>query len=259
MLPSGRYVTPAGQTIRITNDPFGLTLSPDGKRAVTLHDGVLTVLNLTGQTPVATRIPDYAGSLPSPVDGATFLGVAFAENNRTVYLSNGDKGRVMVFDAESLLKTDSIDLNGNGYEDSFTSDLLLNGHELLVLDRANFRLVRIDLKTKQVTASIPTGRQPFGLAISPDRRTAFVANVGLYAYPLVPGVTKTNKDTMMLKFPAYGAHTKESREGVVIDGRKIPGLGNPLADEAMSVWLVDLVTEQSHGEAENGRANRQYD
>ncbi len=252
VLPSGRYVTPAGQTIRITNDPFGLALSPDGKRAATLHDGILTLLNLTGKTPVATRIPDYAGKIPSPVDGATFLGIAFAADNRTVYLSNGDKGRVIVFDTETLLKTDSIDLNGNGYADSFTSDLLLNGSELLVLDRANFRLVRIDLKNKQITASIPTGRQPFGLAISPDKRTVFVANVGLYSYPLVPGVTRANKDTMMLKFPAYGAHTNESREGVAIEGRQIPGLGSPLADEAMSVWLVDLATNNVTAKLKTG-------
>lgn len=240
VLPSGRYVTPTGRTLRITNDPFGLALSPDGSRALTLHDGVITRLNLKNNQ--ATRIPDYAGKIPTPVGGATFLGVAFAPDNRTAYLSNGDKGRVIVFDTESLRVQDSIDLNGNGYEDSFTADLLLNGNELLALDRANFRLVRIDLATKRITASIPTGRQPFGLALSPDRKTAFVANVGLYEYPLVPGVTKTNKDTMMLKFPAYGAHTKESREGAEVEGRRIPGLGSPLADEAMSVWMVDLNT-----------------
>ncbi|MFD2573587.1 phosphoesterase [Spirosoma soli] len=243
VLPSGRYVTPAGQSLRITNDPFGLALSPDGTKAVTLHDGVLTVLALNGRTQ-ATRVPDYAGKIPSPVSGATFLGVAFAADNRTAYLSNGDKGRVIVFDTETLRATDSISLDGNGYTDSFTSDLLLNGKELLVLDRANFRLVRVDLATKQIKASIPTGRQPFGLAVSPDRKLAFVANVGLYEYPKVPGVTPTNKDTMMLKFPAYGAHTKESREGVEVEGRKIPGLGSPLADEAMSVWLVDLATNK---------------
>ncbi|GAB2594216.1 bifunctional YncE family protein/alkaline phosphatase family protein [Spirosoma areae] len=242
VLPSGRYVTPAGRTIRVTNDPFGLAISPDGKRAVSLHDGVLTVLNLSDLR--ATRIPDYAGNMPAALKDGSFLGVAFAADNRTVYLSNGDKGRVLVFDTDQLRTTDSISLDGNGYTDSFTSDLLLNGDELLVLDRANFRLVRIDLKTKQITASIPTGRQPFGLAISPNRKTAFVANVGLYSYPKLPGVTPTNKDTMMLKFPAYGAHTKESVKGVVIDGQRIPGLGSPLSDEAMSVWMVDLANNK---------------
>ncbi|GAB3219549.1 phosphoesterase [Spirosoma arcticum] len=247
VLPSGRYVTPAGRTIRITNDPFGLAISPNGQRAVTLHDGVLTVLNLS--TMQATRVPDYAGKIPAALKAGSFLGVAMGPDNKTAYLSNGDKGRVLIFDTEQLRTVDSISLDGNGYTDSFTSDLLLNGNELLVLDRANFRLVRIDLATKRIKTapadqSIPTGRQPFGLALSPDRKTAFVANVGLYAYPKVPGVTPTNKDTMMLQFPAYGAHTKESHEGVTIDGRRIPGLGSPLVDEAMSVWMVDLATNK---------------
>ena len=242
VLPSGRYVTPAGKTIRIANDPFGLALSPNGQRAVSLHDGMLTVLNLA--TLQATRIPDYAGKIPAVLKDGSFLGVAFAPDNKTVYLSNGDKGRVLIFDTDQLRLIDSITLDGNGYTDSFTSDLLLNGNELLVLDRANFRLVRIDVATKRITASTPTGRQPFGLAVSPDRKVAFVANVGLYAYPKVPGVTKANKDTMALKFPPYAAHTKESAEGVEVEGRRIPGLGSPLADEAMSVWTVDLGTNK---------------
>ncbi|GAB3780940.1 beta-propeller fold lactonase family protein [Spirosoma horti] len=250
VLPSGRYVTPAGKTIRITNDPFGLALSPNGQRAVSLHDGVLTVYKLNELA--ATRIPDYAGKIPAALKEGSFLGVAFAPDNRTAYLSNGDKGRVLIFDTDQYQTIDSIALDGNGYTDSFTSDLLLNGSELLVLDRANFRLVRIDLTTKQITASIPTGRQPFGLAISPDRKLAFVANVGLYAYPKVPGVTKTNGDTMALKFPPYAAHTKESAEGVEVEGRRIPGLGSPLADEAMSVWTVDLKTNKVVNKVKTG-------
>jgi YVTN family beta-propeller protein len=250
VLPSGRYVTPAGKTIRIANDPFGMALSPNGQRAVTLHDGLLTVLDLRSMQ--ATRVPDYAGTIPAALKDGSFLGVAMAADNRTAYLSNGDKGRVLIFDTEQLRVLDSISLDGNGYTDSFTSDLLLNGNELLVLDRGNFRLVRIDLATKRITASIPTGRQPFGLALTPDKKTAFVANVGLYAYPKVPGVTPTNKDTMMLKFPAYGAHTKESREGVEVEGRRIPGLGSPLVDEAMSVWMVNLANNKVTAKLKTG-------
>ncbi|MBS1606662.1 MAG: hypothetical protein JST42_28660, partial [Bacteroidetes bacterium] len=36
VLPSGRYVTPAGTTITITHDPFGMAVSPDGATTVTL-------------------------------------------------------------------------------------------------------------------------------------------------------------------------------------------------------------------------------
>lgn len=72
VLPSGRVITPTGDILRITNDPFGLALSPDDSRAVTLHDSVLTVLNLTKKPITATRIPDYAGTIPSPVKTGTF-------------------------------------------------------------------------------------------------------------------------------------------------------------------------------------------
>src|SRR3954452_15677844 len=47
VLASGRYVTPAGTTIQISHDPFGIALSPDGSKAVTLHNGVFTIIDNT--------------------------------------------------------------------------------------------------------------------------------------------------------------------------------------------------------------------
>jgi DNA-binding beta-propeller fold protein YncE len=248
VLASGRLITPAGATIRITHDPFGMAISPDGTTTVTLHNGVFTIID--NNTLAATRVPSYDKTIRSPLPKGSFLGVAFSDDSKTVYLSGGDNGAVIVYDITTLHKTDSISLNGTidsvDYEDSFTSDLLYNpdAHELLVLDRGNFRLVRIDLTTRKITASIPTGRQPFGLALSPDHRTAFVANVGMYAYPLLPDLTKTNFDQLLLPFHPYGDNTKESREGCTWHGRKIPGVGDPLAPEAMSVYSIDLTANR---------------
>ena len=174
----------------------------------------------------------------------------FPTDSKKVYLSGGDNGAVIVYDIENLQRLDSISLNGKvdsiDYEDSFTSDLLLNenNNELLVLDRGNFRLVRIDLATKKITASIKTGRQPFGLSLSPDKKIAFVANVGMYDYPLLPDLTEKNFDSMLLPFHPYGNNTKESIEGYTLNGRKIPGVGSPLAPEAMSVYTIDLTTNK---------------
>jgi len=196
------------------------------------------------------RVPDYAGKIPSPLSNGSFLGVAFHPTKQIVYLSGGDNGSVIVYDYEKLQRIDSISLNGifNGvkFEDSFTSDLLFNtaSNELLVLDRGNFRLVRINLSAKKITASIKTGRQPFGLAISPDKKTALVANVGMYNYPLVKGATKENANEKMIDFHPYGNDTKESREGTVIDGKEIPGVGDPNAPEAMSVYCINLLTNK---------------
>ena len=50
VLPSGRYVTPAGKTMRITHDPFGLAISPDQKTAISLHENVFTIINIASNT-----------------------------------------------------------------------------------------------------------------------------------------------------------------------------------------------------------------
>lgn len=246
VLPSGRFVTPAGKFVRITHDPFGLSISPNGKKAITLHNGVVTLIDLSSME--AIRIPSYDKKIVSPLKKSSFLGVAFASDSKTVYLSGGDNGSIIIYDTEKLRRIDSLTLNGNvngkDYEDSFTADLLLNeaNNELLALDRGNFRLLRIDLASKKITASIPAGRQPFGLALSPDKKTAFVANVGMYSYPLIKGATQKNVDSIMITRHPYGDNTKESIEGTVVEGREIPGVGSPLSPEAMSVFTIDLET-----------------
>ena len=244
VLPSGRFVQPAGQMIRITHDPFGMAISPNGKKAVTLHNGVFTVIDLASLD--AIRVPSYDKKIISPLSNGSFLGVAFSGDSKKVYLSGGDNGAVIVYDVESFTKVDSISLDGKvdgiNFKDSFTSDLLVNetANELLVLDRGNFRLVRIDLTTKTIKASIKAGRQPFGLALSPDKKTAFVANVGVYEYPLITGATPKNYNRLLISRHPYGDNTRESIEGTVIEGRKIPGVGSPLHPDAMSVFAIDL-------------------
>ena len=248
VLPSGRLVTPAGDFIRITNAPYGMAVSPDGKKAVTLHNRVFTIIDLSSMETI--RVPGYDDKIKSPLSHGSFLGVAFSQDSKTVYLSGGDEGTVIIYDIQSLTQLGSITLNGNiegvDYQDSFTSDLVLSesNNELLVLDRGNFRMVRIDLTSKKITASIKVGRQPFGLKLSQDKKTAFVANVGMYSYPLITGTTPANFDSIMISQFPYGDNTKESIYGTVVEGRKIPGVGSPLHPDAMSVFTIDLKTNR---------------
>lgn len=246
VLPSGRFVKPAGLVKRITNDPFGLTVSPDGSKAVTLHNGVMTILYVTLDKTV--RVPDYEKKIPSPFEKGSLLGASFYKDNKTVFLSAGDAGKIIAYDCEQLKVVNVYDLDGtfgdSTYHDSFTSDLVYNeaNNELIVLDQANYRMVRIDCATKQVTASVSVGRLPFGLALSPDRKTAVVANVGMYAYPLIEGITKENFDSMLIGVFPYGNNTPASIKGTTVDGKKIPGVGDPNVLESMSVFTVDLTT-----------------
>lgn len=244
VLPSGRYATPAGEVIRITNDPFGMAISPNGEKAVTLHDGEITIIDIKSLN--AQRLPSYDGKIASPLSEGSYLGVAFSGDSKTVYLSGGDNGKVIIYDIENLQKLDSISLDGkiNGvdFQHSLTSDLLLNHdkNELLVLDAGNFRFVRIDLATKKITASIKVGRQPFGIALSPDKKQAFVANVGLYSYPLIVGANPHNLNNLRISHHPYGNNTPESINGTLVEGKQIPGLGSPNHPDAMSVFTIDL-------------------
>lgn len=246
VLPSGRLLTPAGKLTQITHDPFGLTISPDGKKAATLHNGVVTLIDLEKNE--FTRIPDYRKTIANPFPNGSLLGAAFHQDNRTLYLSGGDSGTVIAFDFITRKVINNFSLNGKTgdavFEDSFTSDLIYdaNTNELLVLDQANYRMLRMDATTGERKASIPTGRLPFGISLSPDGQTALVANVGMYAYPLIEGMTPANYDSMMIDRHPYAHNSKESINGTVIDGKKIPGVGDPNHPDAMSVFAIDLRT-----------------
>ena len=78
-----------------------------------------------------------------------------------------------------------VDVNDNGFKDSYTGDLAFDRAQglLYVVDQANFRLVTIDTKKRNVLGSVKTGRPgPLLTCLSavsvtinrsPSRRAAF--------------------------------------------------------------------------------------
>jgi DNA-binding beta-propeller fold protein YncE len=66
----------------------------------------------------------------------------------------------------------------------------------------------------------------------------------MYDYPLLTGITEKNADSLRIPFHPYGHNTKESINGYTLNGREIPGVGSPLAPEAMSVYTIDLATNR---------------
>lgn len=139
VLPSGRYVQPVGTSLRITNDPFGLKISPDGSVAITLHENALTLIDLKSHH--TKRIPEYHKSNESPLKKGSFLGIAFHPSKKIVYLSGGNEGTVIVYDYAQFKKIDSIKLNGQFkgqlFEGSFTSDLVYHSESNDQIGRAH--------------------------------------------------------------------------------------------------------------------------
>lgn len=254
VLPNGRLITPLGKHVKVAPHPYGLALSPDGKTLVTANGGtkpfsVSIITELDSAEPKVAQIPPGPGPLDEgddPDPESVFLGVAIARDNRTMYLSEGDNGRVGIFDLISHERVGTISLDGEfqgkTHSHSLPGELKLSpdGQRLFVLDLAHFRMVVIDAQSKQIVSSVPVGRMPFGLVVSPDGKRVYVSNVGMFEYSLVPGYDPKDPRDTGLDFPPFGFPSKEAMEGTTINGKKIPGVGDPNVPESNSLWVIDV-------------------
>jgi len=250
VLPNGRLITPLGTQVTVAPHPYGLALSPDGQTLVTANSGthpfsVSIITGLESSAPQVVQIPPGFNSADADPD-SVFLGVAIAPDHRTLYVSEGNNGRVGIFDLVTHQRLYSLSLDGafqgRTFNNSLTGAMQLtpDGRRLAVLDIAHFRLVIIDTESKQIVSSVPVGRMPFGLALSPQGSRAYVSNVGMFQYSLVPGYDPKDVKHTALDFPAFGFPSQEAREGTTIGDKRIPGLGDPNVPESNSLWVLDL-------------------
>ena len=250
ILPNGRLITPLGTHVKVAPHPYGLALSTDGRTLVTANSGTAPfsmsiITELASPEPQVVQIPPGFKSTEADPD-SVWMGVAIAPDNHTLYLSEGDNGRVGIFDLVTHQRLDSLSLDGTfqgqKFENSLTGELKLSpdGQRLFVLDLAHFRLMVIDTQSKQVLSSLPVGRMPFGLALSPDGKYAYVSHIGMFQYSLLPGYDPKDARHTGLDFPPFGFPSKEAREGAMVDGKQILGLGDPNVPESNSLWVIDI-------------------
>jgi YVTN family beta-propeller protein len=173
-----------------------------------------------------------------------FMGLAYV-NDHSVWASEGNSGRVSLFDW-SAARRRSIDLNQGDFKDSYAGDLALDAERniLYAVDQANFRVAAVDLKTRAVIASVRVGRLPFALALSPDRKTLYVTNVGMFEYKMIPGADPAEPRFTGLPFPAFGFPGAEASAGARRPAEKgpveVPGLGDPNVPESNSLCVVNV-------------------
>ncbi len=247
LLINGRRVTPAGRLVKTQSYNWGMVISRDGSRAALIGNESLTLIKL-GESLEMTRIPPFGFKpdkqyLKTHGEGG-YMGCAFSPDGKLLYYGSADQGQVKIFDIDANEIVGTIELNGKGYKDSFLGDFVLSddGRRLYAVDQFNYRMVTVDLSKRKVIQSIRVGRNPFGIRLSCDARYAWVSNVGMFEYPLLPGVKPSTRQSAGLDFPAYGLPSKEAEEGVDVNGKFIPGLGSPNHPDAMSVFKVNLVT-----------------
>jgi YVTN family beta-propeller protein len=250
IIPSGRFITPRGIQVTVAPHPYGLALSPDGRTLVTVNSGtapfsISIITRLVSSQPQVAQIP--RGFKPSDGDPkSVYLGAAIAPDNRTAFVSEGNNGKIGIFDLVARHRLGSLTLDGTfrgkAFRDSLPGDLKLSpdGRYLYALDMAHFRLVTFDTRSRQMLASIAVGLLPFGMALSPDGKNLYVSNAGMFRYSLVPGVNPKDTIKTGLVFPPFGFPSKEAEQGTTVDGKRIPGLGSPNTPASNSLWVIDV-------------------
>jgi len=233
---------------------FGLAISLNARSVVTVNGGSerysLTVLEREKKGPWQVRhlvAPRKERNEKDDPDEwrSVFMGVAFA-GEHAVWVSDGNSGRVRLMDLASGNHRKVIDLDQEGADDSYTGDLALDSERslLYVLDQANFRLVIIDLKKGRIASSTRLGRIPFALALSPDKRKAYITNLGMFEYKPVPGADPKSPRDTGLPFPAFGFPSPEARDGAKRETARgtvdVPGLGDPNVRESNSLCVVNV-------------------
>lgn len=250
IIPNGRLITPRGKTLRIAPHPYGLILSKDGSIAITANSGnrpfsISILEDLLGTNPRIRQIPEKAEG-DDDLLKAVFMGLAISPDNKLVYVAGGQENKVFIFDIQSGAKKGEINCAyvdaGRDYTHGYLGDLTLSadGKRLFVVDQIGFRVVIVNTETRKVLQSIPVGRYPFGITLSPDEKELYVANVGVFAYTPFPDVDPNNLKGSSHAFPAFPYNSKEMREGIKNDSVNIPGLGDPNAPESFSVWTISL-------------------
>ena len=186
VLPGGRFLRPYGSQIETGPGPFGLAISPKGAIAtadtgyerfgVTLiqpptnNNNLWRVRHFWARTPNST-----APELADPDWKGVAAGIAF-DSEKSIWVSEGDSGRVRQIDLETGDRKKIVNLNSPEWSGSSTGQLALDSvrHLLYVVDEANARLTLVDARTGRVVSSVQTSGKPFAAALSPDGFTAYV-------------------------------------------------------------------------------------
>ncbi|MGA2046291.1 MAG: YncE family protein [Terracidiphilus sp.] len=249
VLPNGREIHPAGNWIALAPYPFALAVRADGAEIAVPSIGFPFALNViaapAAAKPAVRRMP--AGDKSDPAI-EVHAGLAYSPDGALLYVATGDSGKIRAYRTSDWKTAGEVSLDGaiaeGGKEasGSFAATLTVSadGKTLYALDQGNWRVVILDAASLQRIAEIATGSYPFGLALSANGARLYVTNTGLFEYTTIPGAKAEDELGTGLHFPPFGYPSKAAREGAMVEGKRIPGLGDENSDRGSSLWTYDV-------------------
>jgi len=186
VLPSGRFVTPAGKTAVVDLQPTHIVLTRDATRLLVTSQGLddnpsadahtdssfdrhVDVLTADGQLTSIDRVADadlQYGLVEQP--------------NGTLWVSEGRTGSLGVFapQGNSYVKTGDVSLGSGTFPWGLAESP--DGRYIYAADFQSNQISVVDATSKTLLTSVAAGEYPRDLTVSPDGRLLYVTNWGLY-------------------------------------------------------------------------------
>ncbi|HZT78497.1 MAG TPA: bifunctional YncE family protein/alkaline phosphatase family protein [Vicinamibacterales bacterium] len=171
-LPNGWRLAPAGRTLPLSDLPINVVLSPDGRFAVVLNNGLarpsLSVVDIANWTVASTFALD-----------ASWYGLAFSPDGTKVYVGGAAQNNVQEFAFASdgtLTRARTFALPAAS-GDAFVGGLAVSrdGRTLYATRVFAATLSSIDLASGQVTKTVSLPAEAYTAVVSADGRRVFVS------------------------------------------------------------------------------------
>lgn len=167
VLPNGRAISPAGETIAVSRFPIDVALSPDGATVA------VPSIQRASLALIDTETLSVAQTVPLPY---TFTGALFSAAGDKLWVSGGGAQVVYEFDrvgGEAVLFRE-IEVLG------YPAGLALSPNEgiLYVCCNLGHSLCALDLLSGIETARVGTRMYPYDVQVLPDGTKAYVSNWG---------------------------------------------------------------------------------
>jgi len=250
VIPNGRYISPVGKTHMVAPHPYGLAISSDGNIAITANSGTnpisINILkNILSENTEIRQIPESPKGDTGILE-SVFMGLAISADNKIVYVAGGQSNKVYKFDIASGKALGTINCSFKNskvdYSHGYIGDMVMSkdGRFLYAVDQIGFRMITIDLLEEKLISSTPVGRYPFGICLSKDEKTVYVANVGMFEYSYVKKRVNGEWKRGSIDVPGFAYDTPEAEKGIETDTVQIPGLGPINSEKAFSVWTLQV-------------------
>lgn len=229
-------VSPVKPALDGNRGAFEVAFTPDGTKALVTEfdEGALAIIDrATGQ--VLHHVPT-GGKEPT--------GVAVTPNGALALVTNSYSGSLAFVDLATR-KVENLSLRGSPYDVVIAPDGKTAYVSISQLDQIAF----IDLAARKVTATVPTGRRPRALSMTPDGRVVVSANMTQGSVTYV--------DTRSARSLGNGPTPAVNLRGVVVypDGRLVYAIGQRAQNERPTETAIGIWSNQAFHQVPNGRKN----